>query len=105
MAVENSFILTAEQRTTAMALNGPTAEIDPRAVDAVAPGVGINLNDLATGIAAGAPVALTGMFVAPKRIMDDPAYTQGTPDLVEYLADKPYALLEAESIFAPPPEV
>lgn len=105
MAVENSFVLTAAQRTAAMALNGPTAEIDPRAVDTVSPGVGINLNDVATGVAAGAPVALTGMYVAPKRILDDQAYIQGAPDLVAYLADKPYALLEAESIFAPPPEV
>lgn len=101
MAVQNFFVLTASQRTAVMAFNGSEVAINPRAIDNASPGVGINLNDAATGFLAGDPVTLTGMFVAPKRIVDDPDYQAYVPDMINYLLDKPFATLEPETIFTP----
>lgn len=101
MSVLNMFILTAAQRTAAMAFNNDDVAIDPRAVDNASPGVGLNLNPAATGIAAGAAVALVGKFVAPKRIVDDQQYVIYAPDLIAYLLDKPWATLDSDTIFAP----
>lgn len=102
MATQNYFILTEAERNTAIGFNQPPApEINPRAVDNTSPGVGINLNDNAANYGPGDPVGLTGTYVAPKRIVDDPTY--GAP-LKAYLLTLPWALLENETIFAPPPE-
>lgn len=101
MAVQNFFILTAADRTAAMVFNTNDVAINPRAIDNASPGVGINLNDAATGFLAGDPVTLTGMFVAPKRIVDDPEYHTYAPDMIAFLLDKPFAMLEPETIFAP----
>lgn len=101
MPMMNFFVLTAAQRTTALGLdNNSNAAIAPRAVDNASPGVGINLNDN-TGVAAGAAVTLTGTFVAPKRIVDDPAYQQYCPNLIAFLLTLPWCSLEPETIFAP----
>jgi hypothetical protein len=100
--MENDFILTAAQRTTSMTLDADgLAEVDPRAIDNASPGVGINLNDAATGIAAGATVTLTGKYVLPKRIVDDPVYQANCPDLITFLLTLPWCTLEAETVFAP----
>ena len=61
-----------------------------------------NLQD-ADGIAPGATVALTGKYVAPKRIVDDPEYITYAPGMVDFLLDLPWCTLEVETIFAPPP--
>jgi hypothetical protein len=103
--IQNYFVLSAAQRTASMAFNTPDVAIDPRAVDGATPGVSLNLNDNATGIGPGDPVALTGMYLAPKRIIDDPDYVQYAPDMVTYLQDKPFGLCEDETVFAPPPEL
>lgn len=103
--IQNYFILTAAQRTASMALNSPDAAIDPRAVDGTTPGVSLNLNNNAAGYEAGAPVTLTGTFLAPKRIIDDPDYVFYVPDMVAYLQDKPFGLCEDETVFAPPQEL
>lgn len=102
MATQNYFILTSTQRTAAMAFNDPAASIDPRAVEAASPGSGINLNENATGLEAGDPVTLSGKFVAPVRIVNDPAYLTNVPDMVAYLLDLPWALVEDETIVLPP---
>jgi hypothetical protein len=101
MATQNYFILTSAQRTAAMAFNDPSASIDPRAIDSATPGSGINLNENADGFAAGAAVTLTDKFVAPVRIMNDPAYLSEVPDMIAYLLDLPWCLLEDETIFLP----
>lgn len=101
MAVQNFFILTAAERVTAMSFNG-AVEIDPRAVDNSSPGVGINLNDSAAAFTPGQTVTLTGKYVAPKRIVDDPEYLAYAPDMVAFLLTLPWCTLEAETIFAPP---
>lgn len=101
--IQNMFVLTAAQRTAAMAFNNMEVVIDPRAVDNTSPGVGLNLNDNATDYAPGDPVELTGTFVAPKRIVDDPEYLLYAPGMVTYLLDLPWCSLEPETIFAPPP--
>ncbi|MBS7696280.1 MULTISPECIES: hypothetical protein [unclassified Chelatococcus] len=105
MSVENKFIITAAQKVTLEALSNPTSippvYIAPRAIDTASPGVGINLNPDAIEFEAGAVVELVGKFVAPKRIVDDADYQAYVPGMITYLLDLPYALLEAETIFAP----
>lgn len=86
-----------------MAFNSPDMQIDPRAVDTPSPGVALNLNDAATEYAAGNPVTLSGSYLAPKRIVDDPDYLHYVPDMVAYLLDKPFGLVEDETVFLPPP--
>lgn len=101
MSILNFFVLTSAERDAAMLLDGDPVEIDPRAVDNTSPGAGINLNDNAASYDAGDPVTLTGCFVAPKRIVDDPDYLTHAPALVAYLLDRPFCTLETETIFAP----
>jgi hypothetical protein len=98
MAMMNWFVLTAAERTTAMAFPPSPGEIDPRAVDNASPGVGINLNDYAASYDPADPVTLTGTYVAPKRIVDDPDYGS---DLKTFLLTLPWCSLESETIFAP----
>lgn len=101
MSVQNFFVLTASQRTAVMAWNGGGVEIDPRPIDNSSPGVGLNLNDNAADYEPAEAVTLTGCFVAPKRVVDDPDYIQSAPQVVAYLLDKPFCMLETETIFAP----
>jgi hypothetical protein len=104
MPMENDFVLTAAQRVTALGLDADLiAEVDPRAIDNASPGVGINLNDNADGIAAGETVSLTGKYILPKRIVDDPLYQANCPNLITFLLTIPWCTLEPETIFAPPP--
>jgi hypothetical protein len=103
MSMMNFFVLTSAQSAQSMLLDDDAnTRIEPRAVDNASPGVGINLNDQASGVAAGATVTLVGNFVAPKRIVDDPAYQQYCPALITYLLTLPFCSLETETIFAPP---
>ena len=98
MTTQNFFILTPAQAGAALGLDSAEYPVAPRAVDNASPGVGINLNDEAEGCGAGAAVPLTGKEVLPKRVTDDPNQTQA---LKGFLAALPFALLEAETIFAP----
>jgi len=80
MSMMNFFVLTPSQVATSKTLDDNiNAAINPRAIDNPSPGVGINLNNQASGIAAGATVTLAGNSVAPKQIVDDPAYQQYCP--------------------------
>ncbi|MCK1501486.1 hypothetical protein [Bradyrhizobium sp. 188] len=102
MSVMNFFVLTSAQVATSESLDdNANATIVPRAIDNTSPGVGINLNNNATGVLAGATVVLTGMFVAPKRIVDDPDYLHYCPNLSSFLLTLPFCSLETETIFAP----
>lgn len=102
MGMQNFFILTEAQRSAAMAFNGEDVAINPRAVDNGSPGVGLNLNDNAVDYTPGEAVTLTGCYVAPKRIVDDPEYLTYAPGMVTLLLTLPWASLETETIFAPP---
>ena len=53
----------------------------------------------APGFLAGDSVALTGKYVAPKRIVDDTTYPTG---MKTYLLTPPFATLKNETIFVPP---
>jgi hypothetical protein len=102
MAMENDFILSGAQRATALTLDADgVAEVDPRAIDNATPGAGINLNDAASGIAAGAVVALSGNYVLPKKIVDDPLYVTNCPALITFLLTLPWCSVEPDTIFAP----
>ncbi len=105
MATQNWVIITSDQRTALMAVNGEDVAVNPRAIDNAAPGIGLNINPDATGVAPGAVVTLAGNFVAPKRIVDDPQYLTYAPGMVELLLTLPWAMLETETIFAPVLEV
>ena len=93
------FILTADERTAAIAFNTQSAEIDPRAVDNANPGVAINLNPDATNYPDGGEVVtLVGNYVAPRRIVNDGNYPA---DMKTYLLTLPFAPLDSDTIFAP----
>jgi hypothetical protein len=103
MATQDWFILTGDERTAAMAFNTQSAEIDPRAVDNENPGVAINLNPDATNYPDGGEVVtLVGKYVAPRRIANDVTYPG---DMKAYLLTLPFAPLDSDTIFAPPPEL
>jgi hypothetical protein len=93
----NQFILTADERTAAMALNTDVG-VDPRACDGAAPGVAINLNDNATNYAGGAVVNMTGKYVTPLNVILDPLCP---PALKTYLLDMPYGFVDDDVIYAP----
>lgn len=97
----NFFVLTANQLSDAQTFNTEQVAIGTRAVDNASPGVGINLNPDATGVAAGAAVDLAGKYVAPKRIVDDPEYQTYAPGMISLLLTLPWCSLETETIFAP----
>jgi hypothetical protein len=99
--MQNYFVLTAAERTTAMGFNTAEFQVDPRAIDGATPGIGLNLNPDAASYAPGAPVTLVGNYIAPKRIVDDSDYQANLPDLITYLLTLPWATLEDETIFAP----
>lgn len=102
MSVQNFFVLTQAQSDHAQTLDDDNNyQIAPRAADNASPGVGINLNDQATSIAAGATVTLAGNFVSPKRMVDDPDCKTYCPNLITYLLTLPFCSLETETIFAP----
>jgi hypothetical protein len=101
MGTIDFFVLTETESAMAMNFNGNDVAIDPRAVDNVSPGVGVNLNDAAMGYGPGDPVALTGKYVAPKRIVDDPEYHTYAPGMIVFLLTLPWCSLETETIFAP----
>lgn len=101
MTVTNYFILSEAEKNAASAFDNDDVALGARRVDNSLPGVGLNLNDNATGVEAGEPVPLTGKWVCAKRIVDDPDYVAFAPDMTAYLADKPFAMLEPETIFAP----
>lgn len=101
MAVTNYFVLTSAERTAAMAWDNPNVALGGRAIDNASPGVGLNLNDNAANFESGEPVPLVGKYVCDKRIVDDYDYQLYAPNMVAYLLDKPFCLLEPETIFAP----
>lgn len=106
MTTQNLVILTSSQLAYAQTLDDDSNfQIGTRPVDNANPGVGININPDAVGVAAGDPVGLVGKFIAPKRIVDDPDCIIYAPDLATYLLTLPWAMLEAETIFAPVTDV
>src|SRR5262245_40415287 len=88
-------IFTAAECDAAKALDADgECEIDPRAVDAADPGTAVDLNT-------GAEIALVGHNVAPRAIVDAPAYQRRCPQLIAYLLTLPYAELDPAQVFAP----
>ena len=104
MAILNYVVLTSAQRDTAEAFNAELEGIAIwcRPIDSATPGSGINLNENATGHDVGDPVALTGMFVAPVNIVNDPDWLAQGQDAIAFLLTLPWCLLENETIFLPP---
>lgn len=105
MTTQNYFVMDATQRTAVIALNHPSASIDPRQIDSASPGSGINTNQDADGFSVGDTIPLVGQYVAPVRIVNDPQYLLHVPDMVAFILELPAALLENETIFLPDPPV
>lgn len=93
MTMQNMFVLTAAQRTTAMGWNNEDVMIEPLAVDNASPGVGLNLNDNAVDYEPADPVTLTATYVAPKCIVDDPDYLTYAPAMITFLLTLPWCSL------------
>lgn len=102
MSTQNWAILSGAQLAHAQTLDDDeNYVIGTRAVTNENPGVGLNINPDATDFEAGAVVALSGMYVAPKRMVDDPDCATYAPDLRAFMLTLPWAMLESETIFAP----
>lgn len=101
MSVTNYFVLTSAEKTAAEAYDNENVQLGARVIDGSTPGVGINLNDNAASFDAGDVVTLSGKHICTKRIVDDPQYQTYAPGMVTYLQDKPFCMLEPETIFAP----
>lgn len=102
MTTQNWVILTSAQLTHAQTLDDDeNYMIGTRPVDNQNPGIGLNINPDAGDFDPGQAVVLTGMFVAPKRMIDDPDCAIYAPDLRAFLLTLPWAMLESETIFAP----
>jgi hypothetical protein len=84
MISQSYFILTAEQRATAMTLANEAAGagIDPRIIDAIG-------------------ATRPGEYVLPRRVVDDPAIQEHAPELVFFLLMLPNVVLTRDAIFAP----
>lgn len=80
MTVQTFIIMTAADKTAAQAINDDNAAVMPRLVD----------NTLA-------PSDIAGKWVAPARILNDPAYSRW----VASLSVLPRQILDADMIFAP----
>lgn len=103
MTMQNYFVLTATQRSTAMAMNNKEAGIavNPPLMDNDTPGVGVNLNPDAKGRDVLDAVTLTNHYVLPKRIVDDPEYSRHMAALKPFLLSGcPWCSLEDETVFA-----
>lgn len=80
MTVQTFVIMTAADKSAAQALNDDNAAVMPRLVD----------NTLA-------PSDIAGKWVAPARILNDPAYGRW----FDSLSVLPRQILDADMIFAP----
>jgi len=100
-------VLTPAEHAIAESLDDDANyQVGGRAVDAVSPGTGINLNSGATNYPLGGEtVTLVGNIVVPQRIIDDPDCATYCPDLRDYLMTMPWCTLDSEVIFLPPEDV
>jgi len=98
MVTVNMVIYTETERVEAMEFNSTIFTVDPRAIDAEEPGIGINLNDDATNFEVDDEVPLDGKFVTGTGVLNDPDYPQ---ELKAYLNTLPIARLNTEVIFIP----
>ena len=96
-------VFTAAERAHALTIDDDAHfGIDPLPVSNANPGIGININPDAADFDPAEAVTLAGMFVAPKRMVDDPDCLTYCPALAAYMLTLPWAMLEHETIFAPP---
>jgi hypothetical protein len=108
MATQDWFVLTEAEAETALSFNANppdgSEELSGRAIDAISPGVGLNLNPDATNYESGEAVSLSGKFVVPRKIV-----TQGQTIYSEaarsWLSTLPCATIDNDTIFAPPPDL
>lgn len=101
--IANLLILTEAQKETVLSLNPPPPGVraEPRLIDAVNPGVGINLNDSASAIIAGAVVALTGKYIIPASLINNPLWSS-IPSMIEFCLTLPICMCDTDIIFLPP---
>jgi hypothetical protein len=107
MSVSNYVIYTAGEKVMAEMRDDDAISnsVWCRPVDATSPGAGLNINPAAEDYVVGAAVNLTGKFVAPVRNISNPDFIENCPDLIALMNQLPWCALEAETIFAPEPEV
>jgi len=101
MSVVTQFILTEAEKIAISAYDHPELQLGGRLIDGSTPGVGVNLNDNAADYDAGEVVQLAGNYVVAKAVVDNAEYKALTPLMVAALLEKPFCMLENETIFAP----
>ncbi len=103
MTTQNYFILSEAQASTATGYNNMVAgvAVDPRQIDSLTPGSGINTNQDATGFNVGDAVTLLAQYTVPVRVVNDPEHLTHTPDMVTFLLTLPTCLLENETFYLP----
>lgn len=101
MPTQDFIVLTLAQKNAAEALNDGNAAVAGRLCDhpLITARVGININGLASGIAAGAVVALGNRYLIPLRVANDPAWDRWD----SMLSGLPWCTLDSDTCFAPPP--
>lgn len=100
MAMYTLAVFTAAQRTAIMAITPPPGTtVDPRAIDAPLPGVGLNINPDAVGFAPGATVTLVGRYIMNVATIQSPSINQAQRN---YIQNLPWATLDSDVIFIPP---
>ena len=87
--IHSLIVLTAAERTAVKAYDTDMHQIDPRAIDAVSPGNGVDQ--------LGNTVTLTGKYVVPRAVLDQD-FSQYMKD---YLSALTYCDLDTDVIFAP----
>lgn len=88
MTVQAMIIMTQSERDAAEALNDVNAELGSRQID----------NPLANNLGYG---TLVGKWIAPARLLNDPAYVRWVPTLGEL----PIHILDSDILFLPVEEV
>ena len=98
--IANAIVLTTAQKDAAVATEQPYILVGPRAIDNAYPGVGININPLATDYAAGDVIDLSGgKWYVPQCMCSHPDYVVNEP-LMAILRAAPWCIVDSDTIFA-----
>lgn len=101
MAIQNYYVVTEAQRDALMVYDNEEVRLGARAIDQLAPGVGLNLSEEATGVLPGDAVSLIGKYIVPQTMMTNPDYLMFAPEMVTLLRTFPWCMLQDETIFLP----
>lgn len=88
MTVQAWIVMTQQERDDATALDDGDARLGARQID----------NSLANNLGYG---TLVGQWVAPARLLNDPAYARWVPTL----GTLPIHVMDSDTLFIPPPPI